>query len=51
MFSINFDIGDIIFEDGGDVDLLWQRVSSVCMIIVLARYIGKEAIGEMRSIR
>lgn len=29
MFAINLDIGDVVLEDGGDVDLGGSRISSM----------------------
>ena len=29
MFSIDLDIGDIVLEDGGDVDLEFETVSAI----------------------
>ena len=29
MFAINLDIGDVIFENGGDIDLVVVRLLSV----------------------
>jgi hypothetical protein len=50
MFSINLDIGDVVLEDGGDVDLDASRISSMLLeIYVLASSVAARALSPRRE--
>jgi hypothetical protein len=50
MFSINLDIGDVVLEDGGDIDLDASRISSMLLeMYILASSLAARALWPRRE--